>query len=38
MFHRTESLDFGIVMNGEIVWYVAHPGQGARDAVMTVIF
>lgn len=21
-FHRTESLDFGIVIEGEIVWYV----------------
>lgn len=22
MFHRTESLDFGLVFDGEVVWYV----------------
>lgn len=23
MFHRTESLDFGILLNGEVSWYIA---------------
>jgi hypothetical protein len=23
LFHRTESLDFGILLNGEVSWYIA---------------